>query len=150
MKENRIPERLPQEDPVQEVARDLRKFRKENKLTVDEMAALLRVSRHTIVKWEKGDCPRSQRRSRAALLAFREIRRSPDALRHVRLLHLRALCAWRLSDVAREVREDATRLLEITPSPERLLQRMRALLEKSARKLLEHLAEDAGEREANA
>ncbi len=145
-----MPERRPQEDPIQEVAKDLRKFRKDNQLTMDEMAALLRVSRHTIVKWEKGDCPRSQHRSRAALLAFREIRKSPDALQHARLLHLRALCAWRLKDVAQGLREDAMRLLEITPSPERLLQRLRALLEKSARRLLERLAEDVGKREANA
>lgn len=145
-----MPERLPQEDPVQEVAKDLREFRKDNKLTVDEMAALLRVSRHAIVKWEKGDCPRSQHRSRAALLAFREIQRSPDALQHVRLLHLRALCAWRLNDVAQGIREDATRLLEITPSPERLLKRLRALLEKNTRMLLARFAEDAGSREADA
>ena len=150
MKKDQMPERFPEEDPIQRVIRDLQEFRKDHSLTRDEMAYLLRVSSHTITKWEQGCYPRSQPRSRAAILAFREIQKSPDALLWARLLPLRALTACRIDDTTKDLREYATRLLEITPSPERFLQRLRALLEESARDLLDRLTADASKQEEDA
>lgn len=150
MKKDQMPESFSEEDPVQEVVRELRQFREDHKLTLKEMGYLLRVSSYAIEKWEEGRYPRSLPRNRTSILAFREIQKSPDALQWVRILHLRALNACRIDDALKEYRKYATRLLEITPSPERFLQRLRTLLEESAQKLLQRLAVDASEREEDA